>query len=192
MKNADQPNSFPKFPIPTADPAARERTLHRALIAFRHPAGESLPAAPTGLRLWLALPALALLLLGVFFGVHLGQRGHYDAAAALAQALQEIETLFPRQVNAIVENQGEIQIDLASTADTHTEQPVYVELRRGPHSVRIISYSGRSVTVSLGEEAVTIEPLITGNGKVILVGDDFVWPGAETSFQAEVRPLLAS
>lgn len=134
-----------------------------------------------------------MLLLTALLGLSVGQwRGESESLATLAKTLHEFEALFPRQLNAIVEKQGEVELDLAPAPDASAAQPVYVKLKKGFDSVQILSYSGRSITVMLGEKRLTFELLITGNGEVILLGDDFIWPGAESPFRVKACPLFPS
>ncbi len=197
MKDVHLREQWSALSVPKADPIAKDRALHRALVAFKQSHSQvPAPVAPWfWRRMTFALVTVALLA-GVFgFWLHRSspdRRGRF----AMMEITREIETLFPKQINAIVEENGEIRLDLAFNPDALTDQPVYVQLVHEGHTIRVVSYSGRRITVTVGQEKLTFEPLVTGSGEVILVGEDFLWspahPAPHGRFRVLAYPLLPS
>ncbi|MDF3057802.1 MAG: hypothetical protein K0R17_2017, partial [Rariglobus sp.] len=117
-----------------------------------------------------------------------------ETASADVLTLAQMQTLFPGQLNAVIERDGNVQLDLAGGSSTAaSEQPLVVQLERGGHRLRVLSYSGRSITLELKEGRLTFEALVTSGGDVVLSGEDFVWsstrPGVLAGYRVNAQPL---
>lgn len=205
--------------VPAPNERAMQRACSRAEIAFAN--RPQLSADPAGMaagvdrgiglpwrRRWplllagCAVAAATLTILKLNIGKHggvsgsLGEEPRRDAAL-----LAEVEKLFPGQLDALVEHGTALSIDLShstrhpklATANSPS-QPLEVTLVRDGKSIRIIGYSGRDVTVQINDrQQETFQPLMDGDGNVILVGRDFVWtskhPSPVGGYQVEARPL---
>ncbi|AHF91132.1 hypothetical protein OPIT5_13865 [Opitutaceae bacterium TAV5] len=142
-----------------------------------------------------------LVILGVFIWRPAGPSapGARDGrnAAALPvddarEMLAQVEKLFPGQLNAVIERNGAVRIEVSepssiparSSAATVTvapltdSQPLVVQLQRGTERLRVLSYSGRSVCLDLNGSRVCFDVLATADGGVLLAGADFLWSPA--------------
>lgn len=173
--------------VPEPDETARERALHRALVALANSAKTNkVPAEKRRPALWrwvLAAGALGAFVLAVWPG---GQPAK-ENSLAWQRTLEQVEALFPGQVNAVIERDGKFAVELTDHAAGGTGQPVVVEFVQGPHVLRVLSYSGRRVCVELGGAKACFEPLITADGGVILAGEDFLWSSEHPAPQAGYR-----
>lgn len=199
MNDRDLRGHLDSLEVPGADETVRGRALHRATAALAHPDDSGLAEAGLdawrGARGWLALCAVmlvaGLLMIGPF-----RPQPETDGGADL-RTLAQVEELFPGQLNAVIEKDGGVQIDLAGRASaTAGEQPVLVQFERGGRRLRVLSYSGRSITLELKGETFTFEALVTGDGGVVLSGDDFAWSSAQprrlAGYKIQARPLVTS
>lgn len=199
MTDADLKKKLSALRVPPlpADPAVRERALHRSLVALAQPQPAAAPVR-TFTGLWRG--ALIALTVGLVAGV-LVFRGRDQGAVAVevtnadALTLAQMQELFPGQLNAVIERDGAVQLDLSAgqAPGTMNGQPVVVQLEGGGHRLRVLSYSGRSITLELKGAHLTFEALVTGDGGVVLSGVDFVWssahPGRVAGYRIDARPL---
>ena len=92
----------------------------------------------------------------------------------LAQAqkyLQEIEALFPNQVQAIVFDQSGPHLVLAEKADVPDSTPLYLNIC-GPEGCRqFVTFSGQRINVG-GDDC---DVLLNAAGEILLVGEHGVW-----------------
>jgi len=176
MNDQELQNHLKRLPVPKPSESARARALDRALVALRHAEAGSRPAspAPAWWRL-LAFGGLAAGVLAVGLWSLAPQRLNPRAQTAWAETLRQMETLFPGQLNAVIERDGAIELDVAARPAPASEQPVLVEFSHGGEVLRVLSYSGRRVCVNLGGTPACFEALVTGEGNVILTGEDFLW-----------------
>ncbi len=97
--------------------------------------------------------------------------------------LDELQRLFPGQLDAVIEHDGSLQLELAQAPvrlASPMDQALLLELTRGAHRLRILAYSGRTVRLRIDRHELRFSPLITGSGQVMLAGEDFAWnPAAE-------------
>ncbi|MFA6961373.1 MAG: hypothetical protein WC205_11530 [Opitutaceae bacterium] len=200
MTDPDFKKTLSTLTIPPVDPALRERGLHRALVALAQPqpADEAHSSARAGQPFWRAsLAVLAVVFVAglVIFregreGSSAGQKVAHDDAVTLAQ----MQELFPGQLNAVIEHDGAVQLDLAHDAvPAVTSQPLIVQFESGGHRLRVLSYSGRSITLQLRGATLTFEVMVTGGGGIVLSGNDFVWssthPDLVAGYRVQASPL---
>ena len=193
MNDKDLKRRLAGLPVPPASETACERALHRSLIALRQgpDTSSSRPRVPFVRRLAgaLALPAILLVIGLVFFRLVPAREG----VASWQRTLQEMEALFPGQINAVIERDGDYDVELASRSVGSDEQPLIVEFSQGDRVLRVLSYSGRRVSVDLGGQVTSFEPLVTVEGDVSLTGDDFLWtedhPASPAGYKVTARFL---
>lgn len=208
-----------RVPVPPPDDAARENALARAEIAYANRLdqtfGQPTDAAYGGdLRMLLGAKrigfACAMLFL-VWFALtvvmdHGLRRRAFSGRSEMpggkenradVQLLVEMETLFHGQLQAVISRRNEVSLDLSAAPSTNAEpssQPLAVVLRRGRQMIRVLGFSGREVCVLIDGRKECFEPLVNGNGKVFLVGHDFIWNGDHPTpvagYKVEAHPLF--
>jgi len=160
--------------VPMASVAARERARHRAARALgRDTTGTD---APGNRFTWQWAGALAVLVAFVLVW-HVRPRTSTpeEDVATDQRILQQMQTLFPRQVNAVVEDNGRVSLAIAQSPEVGSDQPVVVLFRQNGRTIRVLSYSGHKVCLPLGGEERCFEILATAAGGVIIEGADKVW-----------------
>jgi hypothetical protein len=184
-----------KLPVPPASRVARERALHRATIALRQSLGctdgrgsVALSSAVEARRRfsskWGFIGALAMVMAlaaAAFWRFDTTSQPQAIGAWSMKtdrMVLGQIEALFGSQLNAVVERAGaapDIRLSEGSDGGAGHAQPLLIEFMRGADLIRVLGYSGRAVCVDLAGRRVCFEPLATGDGNVILAGDNFCW-----------------
>lgn len=181
---------------PAVDEVARDRALHRATVALAQPKESA--HAPERRFAWRAaygwVALFAVMLIAGLVMIRPSQTDPVANGGADLRTLAQVEGLFPGQLNAVIESDGDVQLDLAGASSPGaTDQPVLVQLEAGGHRLRVLSYSGRSVTLELKGARFTFEALVTSDGGVVLVGDDFAWSSTQpkplAGYKIQARPL---
>lgn len=212
MPDADLRARLSALRPPAATEAARDRALHRATLALAASSRHGPLPSPSAPRRHLSLLVAAAAALALAFALGLGsarfsRENHPSTPPPLARStpaadalrlLAEVQQLFPHRLNAVIDRDGVLQLDLApGDAALAADQPLLVEFTHAGHSLRLLGFSGRSVEVMLDGRPVRLTPLLTGHGSVLLSGDDFAWsPGHPTppslaGWQIHARPLGA-
>jgi hypothetical protein len=176
MKDGELRRSLQKLRVPEASESARERARHRALIAFQP--GGYMPSEESARRgfvwRWRGAVAVAVLIGGLPFFFH----HHRHAPENLAndrEILEQMEKLFPGQVDAVVQKNGKTDLSIAQTPVVGSDQPLVVVFQRGQESIRVLSYSGHRVCLDLGTIHDCFDILETPGGGVILESENKVW-----------------
>lgn len=167
----------------------RDRALYQATLALAQPRNEQTSERSWLLRTtWLVLGgvAMALVVGGLAFrGKPAAPVGAIATAGGDFHTLAQVAQLFPGQVNAVIERDDSVQLDLTNDQAPATDaQPLVVQLENDGHRLRVLSYSGRSITLKLKGTTLTFEVLVTGEGAVVLSGDNFVWSSAQSGLLA--------
>jgi hypothetical protein len=193
------------LPTPAAEPGALERALHRATIAlqlgspsdhlFAANAGTLRRSFPGKLALAAGMTALvgliAILCLLVRFSPG-PARTHSLSLQAERTMLKETEALFGSQLNAVILREASApEIRLAPDSQVSAaglSQPVVIKFARHGETLYVLGYSGRNVCLILAGRKVCFEPLVNGQGEVILAGENFCWaPGQPAAAVAGYR-----
>ncbi len=185
--NGDPFHQLRNTPAPRPSEAAKERALYRATLAFRS-RPQDVAAKPEALW-WGVLQAVGLsvaVFLAMLWLLPLDRQGEL---AVQKRLLQEMSAIFPESLNAVIESRGGTQLDLTAAGSETRDQPLLIEFRKRDHSVRVLSYSGRDVTLTIDGERVNVEGLLTADGRVIVAGSDFVCaPGKQAEWEGyEIR-----
>ncbi len=139
---------------------------------------------------------VAAVLLGLLLFLHPRNPAAPENLVDDRQVLQQTEKLFPNQINAVVEENGKVDLSISETTGMGTDQPLLVIFKRGGNTIRVLSYSGHRVCLMLGEEKKCLEILATPTGGVILEGDDKVWLASDhphiAGYSVQAQSLEAS
>jgi hypothetical protein len=159
--------------VPPALESARSRARHRALIAFQQDRAAQPDLAETRGFAWKWLGLVALIVLAALLPIfQVRPRTTPENVAGDRQMLRQMEKLFPQQLDSVVEENGKIDLSVAPTAMVGADQPIVVVFRKDGQSIRVLSYSGHHVCVSLGQEHRCFDLLATPSGGVILEDGD--------------------
>jgi len=189
MTDRNLSKSLSALRAPAPSDAAKERAHYHATVALQaawaQGGGDPRGAAAgerrgfwrgifTGLTLSACVVALAI---GLFF-----ERAKPGAGVAAEDLLAQLQQLFPGQLNAVIERNGALQLELvaagaepAGGARLPGDQAILVELTRGSQRLRVFSYSGHSVRLELDGVEKQFDTLLTGEGGIVLAGADFAW-----------------
>jgi len=207
MTDPDLKKQLATVRVPKVDDAVRDRALHRATIALSQPAEIVSPDATQRFAsrgFYLRIMGIAVLAVVVpaaafHFRSNVISAPQVAAGASVGadmRTLAQVEELFPGQLNAVIERDGELQLDLSRQPQPGaTEQPVLVQLESGGRRLRVLSYSGRSITLEVKGTKITFEALVTSEGGIVLSGDDFAWSSAQpktlAGYRIQAKPLTA-
>jgi len=137
--------------------------------------------------------AIIGLLLGFVFGFWQGRNLSITGPqlAAARKYFQEIETLFPGQVQAIVFDQQGPHLVLAEHSNVHASSPLYLRVCGPKGCQSYVTFSGQQIRIN-GE---TCEVLLDHQDNVLLIGQDWVLstaqaPAKRARYQVSARPLM--
>jgi hypothetical protein len=152
------------------------------------PAGRPLRKARV-LAYWGLGLATVCIVAGFMSGLWRGRASSLDTPqmAEARKYYDEIEALFPNQVQAIVFDRQGPHFILASKANVPSSPPFYVKVC-GPKGCQgFVTFSGQQIQFN-GKNC---EVLADEHGQVILVGEDRVWSGHQSSgpIRIDARPL---
>jgi hypothetical protein len=120
-----------------------------------------------------------------------GHDAHRDAGqyAEVKKYYEEIEALFPNQMQGIVFDGQGPHLIIADKANIPKSQPFYVRVCSPKGCQGFVTFSGQEIQVN-GDKC---EVLADANGQIMLVGNKRVWSGNQTSgaIRVEARPLTA-
>ena len=111
--------------------------------------------------------------------------------AAARKYFQEIETLFPGQVQAIVFDQQGPHLVLAEHSNVHASSPLYLRVCGPKGCQSYVTFSGQQIRIN-GE---TCDVLSDHQDNVLLIGQDWVLstaqaPAKRARYQVSARPLM--
>ncbi len=148
-------------------------------------------------RFQFATVGLGLAIIGLFLGFVLGfwQGRNLSITgpqlAAARKYFQEIETLFPGQVQAIVFDQQGPHLVLAEHSNIPASSPLYLRVCGPKGCQSYVTFSGQQIRIN-GE---TCEVLLDHQDNVLLIGQDWVLssaqaPAKRARYQVSARPLM--
>jgi len=150
------------------------------------------PAEPRRVALgWFALGAgvatACLLLAFNFISDH--EQGEFTAGdlAVMRKYLQEVETLFPNQVQAVVFEREGPRLVLADRASVPASLPVYVRVCDAKGCRSFLTFSGQQIRLD-GE---MIDVLVNARGHVLLVGSRLAWSSEDAKHKAGSLRIVA-
>jgi hypothetical protein len=144
-------------------------------------------------RLRFVTVGLALVVIGLVLGFAFGFRQGRNLAitnsqlAAARKYLQEIETLFPNQIQAIVFDQQGTHLVLADQPNVPASSPIYLRIS-GPKGIQnYVTFSGQQIQLN-GE---VCEVLTDHEGNALLVGQQGAWSTAQAQVERSRYRLAA-
>ena len=182
--------------IPAIPDAARERARFRAALALNRT--EAPPGAENAVVFWRwTTGVLAVALAGALaWQMWTRPTSSREDVAADQKVLQQMQALFPRQVNAVVVDNGKVDLSVTQSPAVGSDQPIVVVFRHDDRIIRVLSYSGHHVCLPLGGREHCFEILATTNGGVILEEADKAWLAATkpeiAGFSVQAQTLEAS
>jgi hypothetical protein len=188
MKDDDLRQRLNQLPVPEGSAVARERARHRAVIAFQQARSgfeKDEPGRQGFVWNWRYAGVLALLVALASFILVPSHLNHVpENLADDRHILHEMEALFPHQVDSVVEEKGKVDLSIAQSSLLGSDQPVVLIFQREAESIRVLSYSGHRVCVTLGKNHTCFDILATPAGGVILEAGDHVWLASNHSMIA--------
>lgn len=175
-KNKGFNERLTQLPVPEPDATARFRALSRALVALEHRETTApMRERHKPLWLWPIGCALAMLLLLFLLPAH-WFRSPKQMRSDLV-LLDEMSALFDKRLEALVERDGEMDVQLSPQEMPMpvSQQPICIVLSRGHDVIRVLSFSGREVCLSINGQKTCLDVLATKDGEVIITGGSFIW-----------------
>lgn len=199
MTDQDLKSRLAALRTPAPDPAAAGRALHRATIALRSADDTVNPSRlrglPWRLSAFVTLAAACVALLLTLRTPTTPSPTLPAFSEGDLKLLAQLDQVFPGRVNAVIIRDGATELDLAERAPAvnASDQAVVIELSRDDQRLRVLSYSGRDVSLRLAAGTLDFSPLLTADGQVVLAGADFVWstsaPGNFAGWSIRAHPL---
>ena len=205
MKNSELDRILKSAPVPDRPGAYWDQFPQRVMaktnwLRTRVDAGASQPQTkPFWLRhrFRFATVGLGLAISGLLLVFVLGSRQGRQLSitepqlAAARKCFQEIETLFPGQVQAIVFDQQGPHLVLAEHSNVHASSPLYLRVCGPKGCQSYVTFSGQQIRIN--DE--TCEVLLDHQDNVLLVGQDWVLstaqaPAKRARYQVSARPLM--
>ncbi len=204
MKNSELEQILKSAPVPDRPGAYWDQFPQRIMaktnwLRTRVDAGASQPQTkPFWLRhrFRFATVGLGLAISGLLLVFVLGSRQGRKLSitepqlAAARKYFQEIETLFPGQVQAIIFDQQGSHLVLAERSNVPSASPIYLRICGSKDCQSYVTFSGQQIRFN-GE---TCEVLLDQHGNVLLVGQQWVLSTAQAPvnharYQVAARPL---
>ncbi len=130
-------------------------------------------------RLWawgLAGACIALIV-----GVGLWMKNQVNTAQPnYTKLYDEIESMFPNQIRAIVVESGGVKLELSDKPDIPSSSPLRVDVCHDQQCRTYITFSGQQIRVN----AESWDVLSDGVGHVLVIGPNVVWTSAEPARRA--------
>lgn len=115
--------------------------------------------------------------------------GDFAAAdlAVMRKYLQEVEALFPNQVQAVVFEKNGPRLVIADRAEVPTMMPVYVRVCTANGCQAFLTFSGQQIRLN-GE---MVDVLVNARGNVLLVGSKLSWTSGESNSRIGPMRIVA-
>jgi hypothetical protein len=103
------------------------------------------------------------------------RRGNEQQLADARKYYEEIATLFPNQLRAIILDPAGAHLELAAAPTVPSSPPIYVKICERSSCRRFITFSGQRIRIG-GQ---ICEVLMDRQGAVLLVGESWIWSSSE-------------
>ncbi|MCC5790689.1 MAG: hypothetical protein JJT75_13740 [Opitutales bacterium] len=207
MSDRDPQLPLPSEPPPKPSQEARERAWQAARTALQESCPK--PSCKISFSLFPALTLAAAACLALVLGGWLWWTSENTSTQSIAESpepaapesppkdfaaleeptmayriLEELQSLFPGQFAAYISSPEKSEIVTAESSSTYSSQPVLVELRSASSTLQIVSFSGQTITTKVEDKEYSLEFLITGDGHLLITGEDFHWHSADPGDQS--------
>ena len=182
--------------VPEPDSRRMDQIQQKARLAFKNaPAqGARSPGILSNL-LWAGGGSLAtaVILFAVLFGSEtVPSSGGGLQYASNREMVDNLEVLrqyresFPKQLRAVITQNSEADIVLSASGDTPDTQPVAIQIKRGGDEVKVLTFSGQNIVLTLNGKKFSFEVLLDGDGNILLIGEEFIWNSNKPSNHGEL------
>ena len=182
--------------LPTPDPLLKEHAIAEALYVYRMQQAEKHTSHSIGglfhIKPYLA-GACAMLAIVVAFKMYPAQQSVHTGTSQ-AMVLSELQKTFGNQLEGVIKHKANYEPLISAQKDQFSNgQPIVIVMKDGDKETRIITNSGNTLQLQMGDKNITISPSVTASGKVIVEGDNFLWKDGKTVGEApysiEAKPL---
>lgn len=169
--------------IPQASKEARQRTIKMSLDQY----DQSSSNQQYLVVFWRGVAVASLLLLVTLGYFNMGSNSSTNPQVANLSnqenqtILAETKSLFNKNLAAVVKQDGMYDVVLANSDNNTQEEPIIVTLEKGGKKTQIISFNGQNLDLNLAGKQISLELLLSGDGNVIVIGDDFIWSQASST-----------
>lgn len=169
-----------RLQVPAADESRAARALDRSLTALRN---ASKAECKTHWMTWI-FPVAATTACVVLALVMYRQSG--DSSARI---FEELERLFPGQLQAVVQHAGQtdLRLSVVPNPKRSTDQRVRITVRSDGETTDILTYSGSEVCVPVKSGALSLTPLVTGEGDVLVLAGDNAFTRSGRVYSATIH-----
>jgi hypothetical protein len=169
------------FRLPPQAEEKREAALSLGLQSLASASPPPRAQAFARRALWFVATAACLFVVGLFLrfprGSHEVVVGSFSQQPLPHDLFAEIDSLFPRQLIAVIAEQGNVAVKLAeSPFEIPDDQRLKITLWRGDRVCTIDTFSGTSVYLDFAGESFCVTPLIQGDGTPFVLLNDRVVP----------------
>lgn len=192
MNDDDLKNLLSAWRLPEVSETVKSQAKWQSLVAFQNrDIHRPLSLASAQKQPWKAFPFFKVgvpvfCLAAIFFLVWLMINPDSERQNAL---LQELEILFPGQIEAVIKNGEEIELRLADTKILRpADQRVAVRIIVQNKEFQILTYSGVAVCVESSIGTLCLTPLINGAGRVLLLSENGLFEN-QPGLQVEAHTL---
>lgn len=96
--------------------------------------------------------------------------------------LAQFNEVFGEKLQAIISVNDKTQIVLGDKTVSRA-QPIVIRIQDGENKIKIVSFSGQNLQVTVGDKLVNFDALVDSQGKILLVGDDLFWESGQNSIK---------
>jgi hypothetical protein len=173
--------------FPVMDDSAKKRIIKVSVARFCEVERESFERKQNSLSVtvgrWLEplwRPALAITVCSLVYMMVNAQNpiqlaGEVKDLEYEITLLKEYQSLFPEELKALVNHQGQVDLVLGGNNFLQANPTVVIDFINQGERIRLVGISGQSISFQLGGQEIQVEVLINKENQILLVGKDFVW-----------------
>lgn len=187
MRNEELRAILKSAQTPRGSETRKVQLIEKARLAFLHQ--PSIEERTRVSRRWIPLTALssvavvALIYVGVITdadGPNSSSNGWGERIIQSRALVSQVSQVFPNGVQSIVLSNEETEIVPIEGTPTSNDL-VVIEFEKEGQQFRVIARSGEVVKLLIGSKVRSIEPMVTGEGRIIVTSEDDAWRGDSES-----------